>query len=265
MLNPDNESGARELTRVAAEYGLKQLITPTRITQDSATMIDLLFTTIPESFKRVGCEEVSISNHEMIYGELNQRVDGKAPKVRLVRCLSNCDQHELIKDMAMAPWSVLDAMDDVNDHWECWKKLFNDVIEACVPLRRVRVRDSSLPWIDQKLRKLIHVRNYYSTKAKRGKKAEDWEKYWRLRNDVTCMVRQARVKFFEKLGVEAAKNPRKMWRELEKIMGSGKKQIIESLRTSAGLVMDQQGVVDVLNKHFLSWVGKCGDKEGGRE
>ena len=110
----------------------------------------------------------------------------------------------------------------------------------------------------------MRVRNYYGTKAKRGKKAEDWEKYRSLRNEVTYMVRQARVKFFEKLGAEAARNVRKLWRELDRIMGHGKKLSIESLRTSEGLVMDQQGVVDVLNKHFSSWVGKSGDQEGKR-
>ena len=53
------------------------------------TMIDLLFTTIPESFKWVGCKEAGTSDHEMIYKELNLRVYGQTPKVHLVRCLSN--------------------------------------------------------------------------------------------------------------------------------------------------------------------------------
>ena len=75
--------------------------------------------------------------------------------------------------MAKALWSVLDAMDDVYDYWECWKKMFNDVVEAHVPLCRVRVRESSLPWTDQKLRKLMIVRNYYGIKDKKGKRPED--------------------------------------------------------------------------------------------
>ena len=38
-----------------------------------------------------------ISKHEMIYGDLNQRVYGKALKVCLVRCLSNCDCQEVFE------------------------------------------------------------------------------------------------------------------------------------------------------------------------
>lgn len=67
----------------------------------------------------------------------------------------------------------------------------------------------------------MRVRNYYGTKAKNGKRPEDWEMYQRLRNEVTSMVRQARVNVFEKLSAGVARNPRKMWREMNKIIGHG--------------------------------------------
>ena len=75
MLSVPRGCGLEQFT---AEYGLSQLINkPTRSTTTSSSLIDLLFTTVPELFNRSGCEELGISDHEMIYCELKCEVDRK--------------------------------------------------------------------------------------------------------------------------------------------------------------------------------------------
>ena len=236
---------------------------PTRSTQNSASLIDLLFTSVPELFIMTGCKEVGVSDHEMIYGELKCKVDPKKAKVKLVRCLAKCDCQKLMESMKMVPWSILDTMDDVDGYWDCWKKMFNEVIEEHLPLRKVRAREHSLPWINQGLRKMMRMRNYYGTKAKKSKKPEDWEKYKTVRNEVTSMIRQARVQYYKKIGEAAGRNPRNMWRELNKLIGNGKRLGIDRLRTEGGVVIDRQGIADVFNEQFSSWVGVSGDGENG--
>ena len=44
------------------------------------------------------------------------------------------------------------------------------------------MRKESLPWISCEIRAAMRARNYHCTKAKRTKKAEDWEKNRLLRN-----------------------------------------------------------------------------------
>ena len=46
-------------------------------------------------------------------------------------------------DLSAFTYLLLDTMED--GYWDCWKKMFNEVIEEHVPLRKVRVREHSLP------------------------------------------------------------------------------------------------------------------------
>ena len=32
----------------------------------------------------------------------------------------------------MVPWSILDSTDDVDEYWDLWKKMFNEVVEEQV-------------------------------------------------------------------------------------------------------------------------------------
>ena len=74
MLRP-NSSG-RRLQMMMAEYGLTQLIDgPTRVTENSSTMLDLLFSTDAGIFEYVGCEELSLSDHDLVFGRLRRKVN----------------------------------------------------------------------------------------------------------------------------------------------------------------------------------------------
>ena len=49
-------------------YGLQQLITePTRMTQTSATLIDLIYTNCPDTIVCSGVPHISISDHSIVF------------------------------------------------------------------------------------------------------------------------------------------------------------------------------------------------------
>lgn len=76
-------------------------------------------------------------------------------------------------------------MANIGDRWDYWKQLFWEVVDSHIPLKRARVRNNSLPWITHGVRALMRARSYFSTKAKKSGKVEDWEKYKSVRNLVT--------------------------------------------------------------------------------
>ncbi len=79
------------------------------------------------------------------------------------------------------------------------------------------MRAQTLPWIDCEVRKLMRAKSYYRTKARKSKKVEDWEQYRKLRNQVTWELKNAKLLYFEKLSEQSSRNPRKVWKELNKL------------------------------------------------
>ena len=59
------------------------------------------------------------------------------------------------------------------------------------------------------------VRNYFGTKAKKSKRAEDWEHFKKLRNHVTWCQRRAKRHYFEDLSMQS---PGK--KEMNRLLGT---------------------------------------------
>ena len=68
MASTNNDNNVRQLANIADIYGLRQLISePTRITDKSATVIDLIFKNCPERVVCSGVVHISISDHSLVY------------------------------------------------------------------------------------------------------------------------------------------------------------------------------------------------------
>ena len=62
------DNNTRHLNNIVDIYGLHQLISePTRITDKSSTLIDLIYTNCPERVVCSGVAHISISDHSLVY------------------------------------------------------------------------------------------------------------------------------------------------------------------------------------------------------
>lgn len=125
-----------------------------------------------------------LSDHSLIVGRLDEKAEMKRQIMQMVRCIRECSVEKLVADLSSAPWQVMDSLDDMDSKWHYWKKLFSEIVDTHIPLKKARVRRKSLPWITREIRVLMRARNYLCTKAKKNRKAEDWEQYKKLRNQV---------------------------------------------------------------------------------
>ena len=68
MASTNYDNNVRQLINIADIYGLHQLISePTRITDKSSTLIDLIYTNCPERVVCSGVAYISISDHSLVY------------------------------------------------------------------------------------------------------------------------------------------------------------------------------------------------------
>ncbi len=261
ILNPD--STCNKLAETMSEFNVTQMVScPTRVTQSSVSLIDLLYASNPSCFSRVCCKEVGLSDHNIVYGVVAGVVRNQQPSPISIRCYSKCDPETLVSDLNSAPWHVMDSFDEANDRWNFWKSLFLKIVNANIPLRKVRVKSNALPWIDRDIRVLMRVRNYLHTKAKASKRSEDWERYRNVRNQVTSKMRRAKLQHFEVLSEQSKSNPRKLWKELNKVLGRKNKQRIDTLNSQRGALTALQDIVDEFNGFFSKYVSVSEDTEG---
>ena len=177
-----HDSKSQRLEEMMMDYGLVQMVRePTRVTQTSETQIDLMFTTDGNDngavLDRVGCVELGLSDHSLIYGVVNGCVKRRVNTLRMVRCFGKCNLEKLVTDLDAAPWQVMNTFDDMDSKWDCWKMLFWKNCGFPFTLKKARVRTKILPWITRELCVLMRARNYHCNKAKKSGSEEDWKYY----------------------------------------------------------------------------------------
>ena len=78
---------------------------------------------------------------------------------------------DLNKNIIFSDSSTFDEC-DAYDAWDKWKHAFIDTCNVHAPLRKMRLKNRSNPWITHKIVKLMYERDFYHMKATQTKNTE---------------------------------------------------------------------------------------------
>jgi hypothetical protein len=108
-------------------YQVEQLIeSPTRITSNTKSLIDLVFSNKPDFIIKSGVEHVGISDHSMVYVHRKISVPRKSPKVVNTRQYRYYNIPLFKFDLKDIFSTSVFNNENPNDLWYDWKtKIFN--------------------------------------------------------------------------------------------------------------------------------------------
>ena len=111
---------------------------PTRTTNCSMSLIDLILTSNPERFALSGTMKVGLNDHDLIYTIRKQKIARPPPKVIEYRSMKGFDKDCYVADLGKIPWDSAYIYDDTDDIYEHWHRLFITVpllISICLSKR----------------------------------------------------------------------------------------------------------------------------------
>jgi hypothetical protein len=111
MLKNDRHSTA--LDAFCVKYNLKHIIDkPTRVTENSKTLIDVIILSNPSMVKESGTLDLTISDHYLIQVNLNLRKPKQRKSYIQVRSYKNYNSSRFAEDIGKVPWHILDIFDN---------------------------------------------------------------------------------------------------------------------------------------------------------
>ena len=114
-LQPDSIEG-KILVGLEELHNLQCMIEkPTRVTDKTQTLIDVILTNIPGHFKLSGEFNPGLSDHYMTFCLMNTRIKQHKRKIITFRSKKNLNHEELKKDIEAMPWQVMETFDSVED------------------------------------------------------------------------------------------------------------------------------------------------------
>ena len=137
--------------------------------------------------------------------------------------MKNYSESNFIEKLQSMDWSLVLNCIDVNEACEKFKALFTIAMDAIAPMKTIRIKCRTEPWIDAEILELMQERDRALFKANRNiSDSELRKKFNRLRNRVIKQTRKAKSKHFCEKVEENKDNPKLLWRQLNTLGYSNK-------------------------------------------
>ena len=86
-------------------------------------------------------------------------------RLKPVRNFKNFNAADFVWDISQISWGSVALHSNPNVCWKIWQSLFIEVLDRHAHLRNTRIRATSLPWITQKIKKLMRMRDFHKKRA----------------------------------------------------------------------------------------------------
>ena len=110
---------------ISSLYELFSFKDPTRVTLDTATVIDHVATTCPRNIMKSGVHEVSMSDHYMVYciRKFNGAVEKGHKRIKTSK-MKNFNEEAFLADVSGIWEQMLTETDDINFLFNYWSEMF---------------------------------------------------------------------------------------------------------------------------------------------
>ena len=158
----NSTTGGSKLRLFTSQFGLNQIINePTHITKNSSTCIDLLFTSQTNLVIESGVHSSLYPNchHQIIFAKFDLRIFYPPPYERNVWHYKQANIELIRRAIDNFDWNR--ALDNVSPNRQV--SIFNDtilnIISNFIPHETIICDDRDPPWINSKIKKVIHEKN----------------------------------------------------------------------------------------------------------
>nr|CAI5840107.1 unnamed protein product [Callosobruchus analis] len=188
------------LSNCFESYGLMQVISePTRITETSSTLIDIIFVSNVEKCIAKGTINAdTISDHFLVYCEISCDYK-KTEKYVTYRDFKNFSLDLFLCGLHSIPWENILIYRDIETKVEFLTKNIIGLFDIHCPTKTARVTKARAPWISQNTKLLFKERNRALQKFRSNKTSSNWNEYKVLRNFALSSLRNEKSAYLRHL------------------------------------------------------------------
>ena len=189
----------------------------TRITNESASLIDHMSTNSIEMIKSHGVIHNGVSDHSMSYLIWKAHQVHSGVKYVTYRKSKGVDIDTFKADLSKQNWVEVEEENCIDESTCKFEKLLFEVVNKHMPVKTKRVRKTQSPWLNETIFKLMKERDLLKSKAIKTKNKSIWKDYRVLKNKVTSLITKSKRKYFtEQLTKDQSRN--NSWKTLSSVL-----------------------------------------------
>ncbi len=227
-------------------FSLYQMInTPTRVTEESATIIDHIYTTEPSNIAAVMVPVIGTSDHYPVCYTRNSRGSVKNKHISIkYRSFKRFNEASFISDLENQPWHRVNQFEDPNEALEVFNTLLMEIVDKHMPEIEKRVkRQRQQEWMVPEILDMMHARDQF-------KRNRDEGNYKLYRNVCTTLIRDAKAEFYKRK-LEEATTGQNVWKYLKELIPTSSMKDISMIRTDDGEITNPKDIANEFNNFFI--------------
>ena len=188
------------LLRVMHLNSLHQVVTePTRYTENSSTLLDLILTQNPDIIEKVGVLPPVCSDHCCPFIEIANNMTKGFKFKRILYNYSKLDEEKYLNELSSVDWNDIISTGQVDKAAELFTEKLTAAAKRCMPIKAVTEHDNDQPWITNEIKKLICKKNSVHNRAKQLNSEWCWKWFRNCRNDLTAKIRLRKNEYLQNI------------------------------------------------------------------
>ena len=86
--------------------------------------------------------------------------------------------------------------DNINAAWSVFKEIFTSILDCVAPIKEIRIKQGTEPWMTTEILSLIQSRDFYFDKFKKSNNSDDYKNFCKIRNQVQRYVNLQNLSIF---------------------------------------------------------------------
>lgn len=251
-------SQSNKINRLLNSYNAEQLITsPTHYTEHSSSLIDLIFVKNSHHVRASFVADPFIPDlvrfHCPIVAVLKFRKISQSSFKRRVWLYDRADYSRFRENLHSIDWNSILSSDNIDKVTNSISETILATASDSIPNKTVTIRPGDIPWMNNNIRKLIRKRNRIHKNAKTENTKTLWDKFRKIRNNVTKLIRQSKHEYQRKLieKVNTTETNSKEWFKLyKKLTDKNVSKSIPTLTLNNVNASTDDEKADLLNDYF---------------
>ena len=249
---------------MCSNYFLPYILQPTRIANNSKTLIDNIFFNTTEYKSYSGNLTSSISDHliQFVFLTNLKKVFKIQKQENLKRDFSVYNEDEFSKDLQKIAWNdilkiIYDA--DTNKSFDRFYGLLDKLVDEHAPLKKLTKKQISLkskPWVNKEIKFLmIKSDKTFKTFCKEENPVakDQWRnEFKKQRNDIKSRLAESKKFYYEQFFQNNISNITKTWQGIKTLLSIKykNKAITTSLIHNKSIVNDPREICNIFNDFF---------------
>uniref|UniRef100_A0A7M5WX22 Uncharacterized protein n=1 Tax=Clytia hemisphaerica TaxID=252671 RepID=A0A7M5WX22_9CNID len=226
-----------------------------RITETTATLIDVILTT---DASNISCSQVincSMSDHDIVACCRKLNHFKYEPETIKCRDFSKYNVDTINNELLNVDWNVVYSTTCPVNALTHLLSILKETLSNHAPIITKRIKGKPSPWMTEDLKKQMNTRDQLNRRAKKSRNNYDWQSYRRKKNFVKNEIIRAKRNHFKNELKENANNPDRFWKIVKKIFPVNNKSnvITKSFNLSDGkTTTDEDTISDGFCKFYSS-------------